>query len=201
MHRFESGRRLIFMKILRLYSSIIGSLSRKRWVVAFLPLLLLLFNMVIFPSIMARGNLQPHDIMLHYPAGDLIEYVQGMSPSQKTFSLVFHTTADIIYPVLYTILLSILLFLTSGKNKGYQYSQTNFGLTSLPLTIFFFDLLENAGMIILVTLSKSETPLPEVLFSLTAAATIIKWIFAGITILILGFTFLSYLFRKFKNHS
>ncbi len=187
------------MKALRFYSSIIRCVSQKRGVVVVLLLVIPLFNMIIFPFIVSKGALQPHDIMLYYSPRDLIEYIRGLSPSQKVVSLVFHATADIIYPFLYTLLLSILLFLTltgRGINKN---SRTMKSLIFMPLTIFFLDLMENTGMIILVILSKPETPLPGIIAIITSEATTLKWIGAGLTIVILMITFLLFLLHKLKR--
>lgn len=181
------------MKAFRLYTEKIGTLSGKRWVIVLLPLLILLFNTVIFPSIIFKGNLHPYDVQLYYSAGNFAEYITGMSSEQKFFSIVFHTTADILYPVLYTVMLSILLFLTSGK-----YKRT---LTLLPLSVFFLDLIENIGTVILVVISPPQTPIPEVFFVLAATVTTFKWLFAGITVLVLCIAFLLHLYRRYGKNT
>ena len=181
------------MKAFRFYTATITTLSGKRWVIILLPLLILLFNTVIFPWIIYKGNIEPHDILLHYSAGDLAGYIGRMTPEQKVFSIMFHTTADIVYPVLYTILLSILLFLTSDKYSG--------ALTLLPLPVFFLDLTENVGTVLLVALSKPQIPVPDVFFTLTAAVTTLKWLFAGITTLMLVIVSLLHIYHKYGKHT
>lgn len=178
MHRFESGRRLIFMKVLQKYYSIIATLSRKKWIIAVLFLCIILLNVVIFPLFISPGEPKLIDARFHYNSYDLSNYLTQLTPAQQTRSILLHLTADILYPVIYTLLLSILLYFTGGKYKK--------ALITLPLFIFIFDILENSGIVILLTKALALKPPVRILLILAPVFTTIKWILVIITVLILA---------------
>lgn len=178
MHRFESGRRLIFMKVLQKYYSIIATLSRKKWIIAVLFLCIILLNVVIFPLFISPGEPKLIDARFQYNSYDLSNYLTQLTPAQQTCSILLHLTADILYPVIYTLLLSILLYFTGGKYKK--------ALITLPLFIFIFDILENSGIVILLTKALALKPPVRILLILAPVFTTIKWILVIITVLILA---------------
>ena len=124
---------------------------------------------------MTEGSLQPPDIRLYYTSEDLSAYISSMTPEQKFFSVIFHTSADIIYPVMYTLLLSMLVNLTKVKKQ----------MVYLPLVVFVFDLLENADLITLITVNNHNSSLYSFFLIITPYITTLKWISAGSIILVI----------------
>ncbi len=167
------------MKFLQHYHSFIALLSRRKGIPVVLFAVMLLFNGVIFPRFVPSKTRQPPDIHLHYNARYLSGYLSHLSTAQRRRSLLFHTTADVLYPVIYTLLLSILLFLTGQKERK--------TVISFPLFIFLFDMLENTGIVILLTSSRHTGLFYKASIHVTPFFTTIKWLCAGITILILLF--------------
>ena len=86
----------------------------------------------------------------------------------------FLLTADIIYPVSYT-----LFFLWSIALLGRQSDMQNDAkLMTAPLLLLVFDMLENTTIILLLTLYPSK---PVALALVASVFTTTKWIFAGLT--------------------
>ncbi len=166
------------MKVLQKYYSLIVTLSRKKWIIAFLFLCMILLNVVIFPLLISPGEPKLIDARFHYNSHDLSNYLAQLTPTQQTRSLILHSTADVLYPVVYTLLLSILLSFTGGKYK--------MALTALPLLIFIFDIFENSGIILLLVESLSLNPPAQILLILIPVFTTVKWILVAVTVLILA---------------
>ncbi len=167
------------MKHIQKYYSYIGRLSRTRgaWVV--LLILVLLFNFVILPLLVPSKQEKLLDTRLHYTSRDVSQYLATLNSTRKTRSLIFHTTVDILYPVIYTLFLSVLFYLTGSRHRKL--------FVLMPLTIFIFDLLENSGIVFLVAVSQTGGALYKSVITVTPLFTTAKWVCTGITVITLLF--------------
>ncbi len=193
MHRFESGRRLFLdMKIFQEYFELINRLSGKRGIIIILFVSVLIFNYLIFPAA-TKNEPKMLDTRFIYSTDDVALYLSQLSPSQKTNSAVMHLSADLIYPVIYTLLLSSLLFITGNRYKD--------KLTFFPLFIFFTDILENTGIVLLLLHRLNFTILYKTALTLTPLMTTVKWIFVGLNILMLFISGVIFLISSTRRYS
>jgi len=121
------------------------NISGKKVFVLFL--LYLLFALVIFPSLPGSkaGIL---DIKYYYTAQQAYEIISNYSPQERLYYSVSALTIDILYPIIYSLFLSSLLILIFRK-----LSISIMGIYRLcyfPFAAAFFDLLENASVVILM---------------------------------------------------
>ena len=83
-------------------------------------------------------------------------------------------TIDVIYPVVYTLIMSISLFVLFSKNEK---------LAWLPYLLFISDLFENEGIITLLYSNPKEL---NNLAIVTRIFSTVKWILAVLIVLILS---------------
>ncbi len=161
------------MSILQNYYTLIETLTRKRWLWVLLSVLILLLNALVFPLFTSGETRSLPDTRFYYTSGTLTQYLYTMNRDQKTTFIIFHTTVDILYPVTYTLFLSFLLFAAGGTYRKL--------IVPLPLSIFIFDILENSGMVLPLSLLRSGTFMARADLQVTPFFTTAKWICTGIT--------------------
>lgn len=153
---------------------------------------ILLFNLILFPyftkiclggktGISVSGML---DTRLYYSAGDVQTFLASKTESEKKCSILVHVTADAVYPVIYSIFLSILFSslvgkLTDGSGKKPKLpGKASALLIVFPLLILLADYLENTFIVILLAESKTGSDtLAHPLAYITPFVTSVKWSF------------------------
>jgi len=150
------------MIIFNRYMDLIKKISNI-WTLLTLTVLILLINTIVFPLLMTK-DVKPLDTRFYYPPKEAVEYDLQLNKIEKTDSLLMHGTVDLLYPIIYTLLLSCIIF----YQKGSKY------LVSLPLAALIADFLENIFIVLILYLSK------QTIFytSLTIGASIVtplKW--------------------------
>ncbi|KAF0109055.1 MAG: hypothetical protein FD146_99 [Anaerolineaceae bacterium] len=164
-----------------------------RWaswkLVAILAALYLAFNFFILPAMSVPGEppLPILDLKFWYTPQEAYQAISLYSPQARQASVVMHLTIDVVYPLVYGLLLSLLLVLVF-RHAAPQHSQ----LPLLPWRAVIADYLENLGLAAMFLLYPSQFSL---LSWATAIFTALKWIqvgfsvlalFAGILLLVLG---------------
>ncbi len=130
-----------------------------------------LFSLVIFPALNNKSNITPLDLQYFYSADKAYNTIAQLTPQERAQYIITECTADVVYPIVYTLLLSFTLFLLYHK----------LWLVKMPLFIFLFDYIENSCIIIL--LYKYPTEL-NTLATLTGFLSGIKWVLVLIIVLI-----------------
>ncbi len=103
--------------------------------------LMLIFNLFIMPSLTGNQAAVPLDLKFAYTPQQAYQLIDSYSEETRQQYMVGEMTKDLAYPVVYTLFMSIsLMRLFPGKWK----------LAWSPYTIFFFDILENIGIITLL---------------------------------------------------
>lgn len=144
----------------------------------------LLFVAFILPNTEAAmketaGGVGPIDLQFFYTPEKVYSMVSAYGAAGRIFYRTFEMTGDIVYPIIYTLFFSLLL--TWLFRRGFAGDSRWQGLNVLPFGALLFDLLENVCIVTMLTLYPA-TPAP--LAWLATGLTMIKWSFAGITLLL-----------------
>ncbi len=168
---------------------------------ATLPILLVLavlaalFYFVFFPALLARqptlqqtGALDAH---LSYTPQQAYQALEAYGPSGRAQYSRAILLLDIIFPVIYTLLLSLLI--ARGLVHAFPASPRIQLLALLPFAAVLFDWLENASILVLLA------SFPRRLDGLAAAAgvfTSLKWIILALSVLLAAGSLIAARLRK-----
>ncbi len=157
----------------------------QRWAnwktIALLAVLFLAFVIFILPVMASPGgqSLPVLDLRFWYTPQQAYEAIAQYSPEARQTAITSHLTIDVIYPMVYGLLLSLLLLVVYRHAPAAQQSQ----LVLLPWRAVFADLFENIGLVVMFAIYPFRYSL---LAWLTTIFTALKW-------LQLGFSFLALL--------
>ena len=143
------------------------------------------FNAVILPNQQAKieassGGTGPIDLLLFYTPEKVYPMVESYGEAGRASYRAFELTGDIVYPIVYTLFFS--LFITWLFQRGFPPNSKMQALNIVPLGGWLFDLLENLGIVTMLSVFPST---PDALAWITAIATLIKWLFAAATIVLI----------------
>jgi hypothetical protein len=121
----------------------------------------------------ANASVLPLDLMFFYTPEKAFAMVEKYGAAGRDIYMKIELTADIIYPIIYTLFYGLLLswlfqraFKPESKMQRYNV---------MPAGAWFFDLLENIGVVSMLTMYPSQ---PALLAWLTMAFGSLKWLFA-----------------------
>lgn len=150
------------MNIIKQYHKIINKIV-SIWTLLILLGLFFLFNFIFFPLFITH-EVKLLDTRFYYSYEEAADYVLVQDETEISNSLLMHSTVDLIYPIVYTLLLSCIIFLLKGSMN----------LISLPLLAFAADLLENIFIILILKISQ-QNGLYTILTIAASITTPIKW--------------------------
>lgn len=153
------------------------------------------FIMPLLGGLMKSGTglEQPLDLMMFATPDKTFAMVEQYGETGRAFYRNVELTADIAYPTIYLFAFSLLI---SWLFKRGTASNSNLRKWNIvPVGAFVFDLLENATI---VTLLSSFPSQPVILGWLLFIFTAVKWLFAGVSILLILFGLVMALKNKFK---
>lgn len=160
------------------------------WIfVAILFLLFLIFNIFLFPRTfrsMGADDVKPLDLMFGYDKNNVENLFEKLGESGRKKYVKDLWTLDFIYPMIYTALLSLLF------RKLVPYFENFEWLFYLPFVIMFLDYIENSNTSYLI---KRYPKISENWVRFASIVTQLKWIFAGINVLILIILIIIFLFK------
>lgn len=159
--------------------------------VVFLFGLVLFFNLIVFPISHEGGaELEILDLQFSYSPAEAYDILGKYSESERYNYLIGELTVDLIYPLIYTLLLCFSIFLLYGKLQ----------LAKIPVLILIFDYAENLGI---VTMIYNYPAKLAGIARATSTMTSIKWFFVFVSIIIIlsGVWFKIYplLLKRMKN--
>lgn len=121
----------------------------------------------------ANASVTPLDLMFFYTPDKAFAMIDKYGDAGRALYMKIELTADIIYPIIYTLFYGLLLswlfqraFKPDSKMQKYN---------AMPVGAWAFDLLENVGIVSMLTMYPSQ---PAVLAWLTMIFGSIKWLFA-----------------------
>ncbi len=154
----------------------------KGWLVLVLLLLDGFFGGFLLPLIQGmmqggQGGIMPLDLMIFATPEKVFGMIEQYGEFGRPFYRNVELTVDIIYPIVYLFFFG--LAISWLFQRGFATNNGIRKLNILPLGAWFFDLLENIVIVILVSVFPvTPIALAWLLFLLTT----IKWLFAGSSI-------------------
>ncbi len=168
------------------------------WVVLILVALDMFFAGFVMPFIGGlmqdgTGQIQPLDLMLFATPDKTFAMIERYGDSGRVFYRNVELTADIAYPIVYFFAFSLLIswLFKRGVSPASNLRKWNI----VTLGAFVFDLLENATIVTLLSIFPSQ---PVILGWLLFIFTAIKWLFAGVSILLILLGLVLAIKNKFK---
>lgn len=150
----------------------------KGWLVLVLLVLDGFFGGFLLPLIQGlmqggSGGIMPLDLMMFATPDKLFDMIEQYGDSTRIFYRNVELTVDIIYPIVYLFFFG--LAISWLFQRGFAPNSSMRKLNIMPLGAWFFDLLENIVIVILVSIFPSQPiALGWILFLLTS----VKWLFA-----------------------
>jgi len=157
----------------------------KGWLVFILFLLDGFFAGFLLPLVQGmiqggKGDIQPLDLMTFATPDKFFEMIGKYGDATRVFYRNVELTVDIIYPIIYLFFFG--LFISWLFQRGFASTSSMRKYNITPLGAWFFDLLENLTIVILVSVYPSQ---PNTLGWLLTIFGSIKWIFAGASMLLI----------------
>jgi hypothetical protein len=157
----------------------------KGWLVFVLFLLDGFFAGFLLPLIQGmmqdgQGGVQPLDLMVFATPDKIFGMIERYGEAGRPFYRNVELTIDIIYPIVYLLFFGLLI--SWLFQRGFAPGSSMRKLNVMPLGAWFFDLLENIVIVILVSVFPSQ---PAGLAWVLILLTTIKWLFAGASILLI----------------
>lgn len=157
------------------------------------------FNAVVLPGQQAKiesgsGGMGPIDLQLFYTPEKVYGMIEAYSPEVRASYRLFEMTGDIIYPIVYTLFFS--LAVTWLFQRGFASSSNMQKYNVVPFGAWLFDLLENICIITMLSIYPST---PPALAWISAVFTLVKWLFAGITVILILLGLVKAALNRFKK--
>lgn len=144
----------------------------------------LFFNAVIFPAQHAKiesasGGTGSIDVLFFYTPDKVYSMVASYGAEGRASYRAFELTGDIIYPIVYTLFFCLLI--TWLYQRGFPSGSRMQKLNVVPFGGWLFDLLENLGIVAMLSVYPST---PAALARISSIFTLMKWLFAGASIIV-----------------
>jgi hypothetical protein len=139
------------------------------------------------PNLAGDQQAVPIDLQFAYSPERAYELVNSYSEETRYNYMIGEMTMDVLYPVVYTLFLSLTLLLLFPKNQK---------LALIPYVIFVADMLENTGIVTMLY------NFPKELYTvamLTSVFSTIKWSVVAIALLLLIVGLVKALIAKFSK--
>lgn len=157
----------------------------KGWLIIILFLLDGFFAGFLLPLIQGmmqggQGGITPLDLMIFASPAKLFGMLENMGDYTRNFYRSVELTVDIVYPIVYLFFFGLLI--SWLFQRGYPSSSPMRKYNIVPLGAWFFDLLENITIVLLISIFPSQ---PAILGWLLFILINVKWLFAGASILLI----------------
>ncbi len=153
------------------------------------------FVMPMMGALMKSGTglEQPLDLMAFAPPEKIFAMIELYGDANRMFYRRVELTADIMYPIVYTFAFGLLIswLFKRGFNKNNSMRKYNV----IPLFAFVFDILENLNIVTLLSIFPSQ---PIILGWTLFIFTAVKWLFAGLCIILILLGLVMAIKNKFK---
>lgn len=157
----------------------------KGWLVLALMALDMFFMGFVMPLIgglmkSGTGLEQPLDLMLFATPDKMFAMIERYGEYGRPFYRNVELTVDIIYPIIY--MLAFGLTISWLFQRGFARESKMQRLNTMPVGAWLFDLLENLGIVTMLSMWPSQ---PAAIAWLTMIFTTVKWAFAGTSMLLM----------------
>jgi hypothetical protein len=144
--------------------------------------------------IASSGGNGPIDLLFFYTPAEVFSMVDSYGEDGRASYLTHELTIDVIYPIVYTLFFALLI--TWLFQRGFSPGSRMQKLNVVPFGAFLFDMLENVCIMIMLSAHPSQ---PVIVAWLGTVFTMIKWLFAVATILLILTGLVMALRNKFKK--
>ena len=127
-----------------------------------------------------QGGIQPLDLMLFANPEKIFNMIERYGEFGRQFYRNVELTVDIIYPIVYLFFFGLLI--SWLFQRGFAPTSPMRKYNVMPLGAWFFDLLENVVVVILLSVFPSQ---PAGLAWVFVLLNTVKWAFAGASILLI----------------
>jgi len=184
--------------MLKVLSNTLRKYAKSPFILLFF-LLLLLFQMVLVPMVQGKleassGGTSLVDLLFSYSPETAYTMVGSYGDLGRALYITFTSTADMIYPVVYSIFFSLLL--TWLLHRGFKSESKWQILNVIPFGAMIFDWLENANLLILLSQFPSRT---SGVAEFSSICTTLKWGFGALSIFVVLLGFVKALSNGFKK--
>ena len=145
--------------------------------------LFIIVNAVVFPMLLDNPNNIPLDLQFSYSPEKAYQLLSNFSAADLQKYMIIELTVDVVYPIIYTLLLSFLIFKINANPK----------LALFPFLILIADYLENTGIVILISNFPKEL---NSIVSVTSLLTSLKWLLVISCVLLIIVSGIRRLFMK-----
>jgi hypothetical protein len=171
----------------------------KGWLIFILFLLDAFFSGFLHPLIQGmmqggQGGIQPLDLMLFASPQKIFNMIERYGEYGRPFYRGVELTVDIVYPIVYLFFFGLLISWLFQRGFTSDSPMRNFNV--MPLGSWFFDLLENIVIVILLSVYPSQ---PTALAWILALLSTVKWFFAGASMLLILIGFVMAIKNGFKK--
>jgi hypothetical protein len=125
----------------------------------------------------ANNSVLPLDLMFFYTPDKAFEMIEKYGEAGRSIYFKIELTADIIYPIIYTLFYGLLI--SWLFQRAFKPDSKMQKWNVMPVGAWFFDLLENVGVVSMLSMYPSKS---SFMAWLTMIFSSLKWIFAFITI-------------------
>ena len=159
--------------------------AAKGWLVLVLVALDIFFMAIVMPTIGAlmksgTGLEQPLDLMFFATPDRMFAMIERYGEFGREFYRNVELTVDLfLYPPIYTLAFGLLI--SWLFQRGFKSGSKMQKLNAMPVGAWFFDLLENAGIVTMLSMWPAQF---IALAWLTMIFTTVKWVFVGATMLL-----------------
>ena len=166
------------------------SLSAKPLSILMLAITYLVFVLLIFPGLATEITAPPIDLAFHYSVEQVYDWIELYGEEGRKRYMIGELTVDFAYPIVYTALFCGLIgfFTKDGRENKYN------SLAVLPTAIWLFDMLENTGI---VTMLYRYPEKLQMVASVTAWFTSIKWTLAVVVVLMTIVLGIRYIYLRY----
>ena len=161
-------------------------------------ILFIIFNILIFPYLQNRidptGEHPMLDLLFGYSMQKALFILDAIGEEGRSAYLITTSAADMLYPLVYALLLSFIISWMLKKLMLEDGILTY--LVFLPFLIMIFDFLENSAIIMMLV---SFPYLSERTVFFGSYAGMAKWVSTGIVLLVIALAWVTISIRKFVN--
>lgn len=124
-------------------------------------------------ALAANASVMPLDLMFFYTPEQAFEMMEKYGEAGRSIYLRIELTADIIYPIVYTLFLG--LFISWLFQRAFKPESPMQKWNVMPMGAWLFDMLENSGIVSMILMHPSRA---ELMAWLTMLFGTVKWAFA-----------------------
>jgi hypothetical protein len=128
-------------------------------------------------ALAANTSVIPLDLMFFYTPEQAFEMMDRYSEAGRSIYLRIELTADIVYPIIYTLFYGLLI--SWLFQRAFKPDSPMQKWNVMPVGAWFFDMLENAGIVSMLIMYPAQ---PEIMAWITMLFGSLKWAFFVITV-------------------